>query len=293
MDITNMVPTGAIAKIMQIQTFQRPYNWQEIDAAVNTLGGAILQGFITDAKVEAYNQTTDDYIQQHEQEGWADTGSEDYDTFLGKNTIRLHGLIEKLPATANLIGDPQLFAWASRMLAPLASSVLLSAAELIQIQPPEPAQFLHRDSDSWPLPIGEHPITTNAIIAFDNFTTENGATLVAPGSWQWPLGRRAQSEECAQAVMNKGSALLFRGDMIHAGGENKSKESRRALSVSYCAGWLRPVENSFLNVSKETASGLSDVLKALLGYTVHDGSDRNGGVVGLYENGDPMKYFQR
>jgi ectoine hydroxylase-related dioxygenase (phytanoyl-CoA dioxygenase family) len=278
---------------MHLKTFQRPYNWAEIDAAVLSMGGAILQDLLTEAELAGHNQAADDYVIQHLQDGLADTGSAGYDAFLGRNTIRLHGLIEKLATSAELIGDPQLFAWASRMLAPVASSVLLNAAELIQIQPPEPAQLLHRDSDSWPLPIDEHPVVTNAIIAFDDFTAENGATVVVPGSWQWPMERRAKPAECVQAIMCKGSALLFRGDMIHAGGENSSKKSRRALSISYCAGWLRPVENSYLNVSKETASALPDLVKALLGYTVHDGSKYNGGVVGLYENGDPMEFFQR
>ena len=66
-----------------------------------------------------------------------------------------------------------------------ASSVQLSAAELIQINPDEPQQLLHRDSDSWPLEVKQVPIVVNAIIALHDFTEENGATVVVPDSWAW------------------------------------------------------------------------------------------------------------
>ena len=145
-----------------------------------------------------------------------------YDLFLGHKTLRLHGLVEKVPSSAELIGRTELVAWAERLIGPLASSVLLNAGELIQIQPGEPAQYPHRDSDSWPVPIGEDPIIVNAIVALDPCTLENGATYVAPGSWQWEPKRQARADEFARAVMDPGDAVLFRGDLIHGGGENAS-----------------------------------------------------------------------
>ena len=64
---------------------------------------------------------------------------------------------------------------------------------------------------------------------------------------------------------------------------------RRVLSISYCAGWLRPVENSFLNLSPTTVSTLPEKLQAILGYAAHDATANRGGMVGLYENGDPAR----
>ena len=127
----------------------------------------------------------------------------------------------------------------------------------------------------------------NAIIALDPCTLENGATYVAPESWRWDAAHKPNDNEFTRATMNAGDALLFRGDLVHGGGANQSDARRRVFSISYCAGWLRPVENSFLNISRETVRTLSPSLQALLGYAAYDGSDRNGGLVGLYENGDP------
>lgn len=86
--------------------------------------------------------------------------------------------------------------------------------------------------------------------------------------------------------MSPGDAVLFRGDLIHGGGENESDAPRRVVSISYCAGWLRPVENSFLNLSRATVSMLKPKLQALLGYAPDDGTHNQGGMIGLFENGD-------
>ena len=269
--------------------FSQPYDWPAIDTATMTTGGVILDGFLKSDESESLNKEIDQYLEINSNAGNPESGSSRYDLFLGHKTIRLHGLINKVPTTKDLIGKPSLVEWATRMLKGKASSVLLNAGELIQIQPGEPPQYAHRDTDSWPLPIDADPVIVNAIVALDDFTSENGATKIAPGSWNWEPNRKPTEDEYAQAVMNKGDALLFRGDVIHGGGENKSNSRRRALSISYCVGWLRPVENSFLNLSVETVRELPEQLQSLLGYSAYDGSDQNGGMIGLYENGDPGK----
>ena len=108
-----------------------------------------------------------------------------------------------------------------------------------------------------------------------------------PESWRWPADRRAEPTEIVRAEMVAGDALVFRGDIIHGGGANRSEAPRRAVSISYCAGWLRPVENSFLNVDRARVRELSPALQGLLGSSLYDGSRDKGGLVGLYENGDP------
>ena len=269
--------------------FQRPYDWDSIDEAVRTTGGVIVEGFLSPGELNPLNDQIDSYLETHTADATAATGNEHYDLFLGHKTLRLHGLIEKVPKSADLIGRAELVEWAERLTRPVADSVLLNAGELIQIQPGEPAQFLHRDSDSWPLPVGPDPIIVNALIALDACTLENGATYVAPESWKWDMMHQPKTHEFTRAVMNAGDAVLFRADLVHGGGENESDGRRRALSISYCAGWLRPVENSFLNLSRETVSKLPARLQGVLGYVSHDGSKHKGGIVGLYENGDPRR----
>ncbi|WP_165768537.1 phytanoyl-CoA dioxygenase family protein [Sandarakinorhabdus cyanobacteriorum] len=276
-----------------LPTFERPYDWKAIDQAVTGEGGAILVGLLTKDELDAVNSDIDGYIARDGKIGLPQSGSPTYDAFLGARTVRLHGLAEKTPSTRSLLAHPDLVAWAERVIGPNATSVLLNAGELIQIGPGEPAQYLHRDTDSWlSLPRKEAPVLVNAIIALDPFTLENGATYISPGSWRWEPGRQPKSDEFARALMSAGDAVLFRGDLIHGGGENASDTPRRAISISYCAGWLRPVENSFLNVPRDTARTLEPRLQALLGYAPHDAVAKRGGMIGLFENGDPARALE-
>lgn len=283
-----------VAAVPELVRFEGPRDWPAIDAAVTADGGAIVKQLLDPDKVASLNEEIDGCLAGHEQVGKPSTGSGGYDLFLGHRTIRLHGLAEKLPSGAGLIGMPELFRWANRHIAGGGESVILNAAELIQIQPGEPAQRPHRDTDSWPVTVDDgRPVIVNAIVALDDCTLDNGATYVAPGSWAWDQSREATESDWCRAVMDAGDALLFRGDTVHCGSENTSDVRRRAISVAYCAGWLRPVENSYLTVSPSTAAGLDPVVQRLLGYSAFNGTPGATGFLGLYENGDPAQFLTK
>ncbi len=254
-------------------------------------GAVIVEGWLEAERLAGVNREVDEWLAAHPQAGLPDSGSELYDVFLGHRTLRLHGLAHKLPAWApGLIADPLLVGWATRCLDAVATSVLLNAGELIQIGPGETAQYLHRDSDSWPaLPLGEHPVIVNAIIALDDCTIDNGATYVAAGSHHWPASRQSNHDELTRATMRAGDVLLFRGDLVHGGGANLTDRRRRVLSISYCAGWLRPVENHAANIPAESIASFEPALRGLLGAGVYDDTSRGGGVLGLVDGAKPAR----
>ena len=282
-----------VAPAGKLATYSRPYDWDAIEEAVLSDGGVILGGFYDTTEVAKLNGQIDQYLTDNPKVGSPKSGSPTYDVFLGHRTVRLHGLVEKIPVSAELIGNEELVSAVEKIIGERAASVLLNAGELIQIGPEEPAQYLHRDTDSWPdVALERRPILVNAILALDDFTLENGATYIAAGSWQWDRHRQPTSTELMRAEMSAGDAVLFRGDLLHGGGENSSSCTRRGISVSYCAGWLRPVENSFLNVPVETASRQPPLVQRLLGYAAHDAIAKRGGILGLFENGDPARKLE-
>jgi mannose-6-phosphate isomerase-like protein (cupin superfamily) len=273
--------------------FEAPHPVDEIARTVLSDGGVILKEFVRPDLADVLDAELDDYIGRNPVAGRPQSGSHGYDVFLGYRTLRLHGLATKLPSAGQLIADPRLMALSRKLMDQRTTSILLNAGEVIQIGPGEPAQFLHRDSDSWPdVQRGIQPFVVNAILALDDFTLENGATCFAPGSHAWEPHRQAKPGELVRAVMKRGDVLFFRGDAIHGGGENATQARRRAISVSYCAGWLRPVENSYLNVPPNFARTLSPPMQDLLGYAAHDSTSRLGGLLGLFEGGDPRKSFE-
>jgi ectoine hydroxylase-related dioxygenase (phytanoyl-CoA dioxygenase family) len=125
------------------------------------------------------------------------------------------------------------------------------------------------------------------MIALVDFTRENGATAVVPGSHLWPPERQPLEEEIAYAEMPAGSAVIYLGSTLHAGGNNDSTGWRRGVHMSYCLGWLRTEENNVLAVPPEAARKLPRRAQELLGYGVHDAIDDLGGYLGMLDMHSP------
>tara|TARA_Y100001936_G_C16036493_1_gene648902 strand:- start:975 stop:1604 length:630 start_codon:yes stop_codon:yes gene_type:complete len=158
---------------------------------------------------------------------------------------------------------------AREFLEPFTEKIQLHLTQIINIQPGQGAQPRHRDRLAWGgyLPAEIEP-QFNTIWALTDFTEENGATRVVPGSVNWPEDRRPTDEETVQAVMPAGSVLLYSGSVIHGGGQNLSESNRTGLNITYCLGWLRTEENQYLSCPPEIAEGLDPDLQEMLGYTM-------------------------
>ncbi len=265
---------------------------EDIIAAVDADGVAIVQDFVASDWLERFNCEIQPAIDKATRYVF---GNEAIDHFLGDRTVRLHGLVAKAPSFAELMIDARLLALMDHYLLPHCSSYLFSAGELIEITGGETAQPFHIDDGSWPVwpRLGAELLQMNIMLAGTDFTATNGATLVVPGSHLWEDEREPAGEEVAQAVMPAGSVAVIRGDCTHAGGANTDGSRRRAISFSYCLGWLRPVENSYLNLPLDVVSRMPVRVRELLGYEIYDGSGReNSGFLGYYEMGSPRQLFE-
>jgi len=188
-------------------------------------------------------------------------------TLEGERTQRIYGLPEKIRAADAFIVHPLILAHLDRLLRP---NYLLSQAQAINIMDGSPAQPLHTDDAFYPFPPPRPALSVATIFAIDDFTEENGATVVIPRSHLWGQRRRPQpDDDRVKAIMSAGSCILLLGNLWHGGGENYSGESRLAFTAQYCEPYLRTQENYFLSVSRETVAGLSEDMKRLLGYSIH------------------------
>lgn len=188
-------------------------------------------------------------------------------SFEGEATQRIYGLPEKIRAADPFIEHPLVLAHLDRLLMP---NYLLSQAQVINIKPGSPAQPLHVDDGFYPWPRPRPAISVATVFAIDDFTTENGATIAIPGSHKWGQDRVPRKEDpSVKAVMEAGSCILFLGNLWHGGGANQSGADRLAITAQYCEPWARTQENYFLSVSKETAAGVSENIRRMLGYSIH------------------------
>lgn len=212
--------------------------------------------------------------------------------FFGRQTRHVTGVAGKSPVFATeILPHPVYLSVCDAILAPSCSRYQLNTAHVLDRGPGSEQQYLHRDEAVWVHLRQPHAeIQLASVIALVDFTADNGATCVAPGSNHWPADRQPGPEDMIPAEMRAGSAVIYLGSTIHGGGANvTSAERRRGMHVSYCVGWLRTEENQYLAVPLETIRGLPRGTQELLGFSVHDAIDAGGGYLGAVELQDPVE----
>jgi ectoine hydroxylase-related dioxygenase (phytanoyl-CoA dioxygenase family) len=189
------------------------------------------------------------------------------DDFSGRRTRRTGGLIARSPKSRELVMHPTVLGAVGKMLGH-ATSFQLHLTQIISIGPDEPAQTIHRDQwafDFFPFPRG-YEVQCNTIWAMTDFTAENGATRVIPGSNRFDDKLHFNESDTEPAEMSKGSVLFYTGSIYHGGGANRSKEIRTGINITYNVSWLRQEENQYLSVPQEIARTLPVDLLRLMGY---------------------------
>ena len=109
--------------------------------------------------------------------------------------------------------------------------------------------------------------------ALTDFTDENGATRIIPGSHLRDHSPDYFGEPTTRlpAEMPKGSVLIWHGSLWHGGGANRTDERRIGVAMNYCAGYIRQQENQQLGIPREIAAQFSPRLQELVGYGVYNG----------------------
>ncbi|MHB8669046.1 MAG: phytanoyl-CoA dioxygenase family protein [Acidimicrobiales bacterium] len=186
--------------------------------------------------------------------------------FEGFATQRVYALFAKTRSLDAAATDPAVLGILDIVL----GHYQLSAPVGIQIGPGESAQVLHRDDSVYPLPEPHPPVVVNTMWALCDFTAENGATRLVPGSHRWEPGRQPRASDPVKTMtMPAGSVLFYLGSLWHGGGANHTDRPRLGVILEYVAGWLRPQENHCLAVPRPVARTLPERLQELLGYNIY------------------------
>ena len=245
-------------------------------------GAAIVENALPPQLLRQMNTEVDGIIKAT-QPGLRHPTSEFFVDFYGANTIRLDGLPAKSKKFWDVLQLPLMTGVADELLLPNCEDYLLNTAQLIQIGPGETAQLIHRDEEAWSFFKGPKPLLqVEAMFALSDFSIENGATQVVPGSHLWPADRTPEPNEITRAEMSAGSALVYLGTTLHGGGANTTTNQwRRGMFFGFVIGWLRTEENTFLTVPIEEVKKMPRRCQELLGYKAHEG-------IGVVDVGSPM-----
>jgi hypothetical protein len=231
----------------------------EVEAALRDAGCVVVERRAPGDLMDAIERELEPHLQV------TPTGA---DEFTGVRTRRTGALLARSVAFRDLAADPLVLGVLDRVLADHATSYQLHLTQVIEIGPGEPAQLVHRDQwafDFFPFPAG-YDVECHCMWAMNDFTDENGATRVIPGSHRWEDKLRPTEEQTIPAEMSKGSVLLYLGSIYHGGGANRSDAPRRGVNVGYTLSWLRQEENQYLACPPDVARELPEDLARLAGY---------------------------
>jgi ectoine hydroxylase-related dioxygenase (phytanoyl-CoA dioxygenase family) len=189
--------------------------------------------------------------------------------FEGTSTVRIYNLLAHGPLYAQVPVHHHVLPLVETVLD---ESCLISSVSSIAIDPGEVAQPIHADDQIMPLPKPHVATVCNSMWALTDFTEENGATRVIPGSHRADHSPEyGAAFDSVPAEMAAGSVLVWHGSLWHGGGANRTDTRRVGLAMNYCAGWVRQQENQQLGLPLDVVRTFAPRLRELCGFGVYHG----------------------
>ena len=246
---------------MMLPHFSRDDDIEIVAAALQSRGAVVIDELLPDNIVAGLSA---DLRPEFDREGHLYQNS-----FNGHQTLRVGGVTKYSSYFPTLLLHSSVLAIADVILKPHCEVYQVGSTTAIEILPGEDEQVLHADDACYPSHLLPFEAQISALWALDDFTIENGATRVVPREMGIKNPEDAREEHVVQAVMPKGSVVIYLGSTIHGGGANRSDAPRKAVVNTYCLGWLRQEENQYLTLTKDEVAAQSDEMRRMLGFQAH------------------------
>lgn len=243
----------------ELNRLPKTATYEEVMALIQKDGYCIVEGLAGNALMDQIAGEMDPFIEK------TCYGRDQLNGFF---TRRTGALIARSTYARKLVMDPLVIDCVSTWLAH-AYSFQLNQAQILSVGPGAKAQPVHVDEVAWDFyqfP-GDYHIQCNTIWALTDFTEENGATRIVPGSHKLPLGLKYKLEDTVPVLMKRGDVVIYSGKLYHGAGPNTTQDQvRQGINITYSVGWVKQEENQFLSVPREIAQTLPDDLLRVMGY---------------------------
>ncbi|MAV38130.1 MAG: hypothetical protein CMJ59_22050 [Planctomycetaceae bacterium] len=120
-----------------------------------------------------------------------------------------------------------------------------------------------------PEPLPDIPLTVQNAWMLDDFTLDNGATQVVPGSHRSrrkPPWSDTDLEGQITLTAPAGSVAIWLSNTWHRSGPNRTDQPRRAVLGYYCRSWIKPFHDFRRAIPRDRAARFSPTLRYLIGY---------------------------
>jgi ectoine hydroxylase-related dioxygenase (phytanoyl-CoA dioxygenase family) len=280
-----------VQSMAQVARLKGTDSVDEVVAALTEDGAVVVEGMLDGALLDRFNAELDPLLEAAAADHGGAFINDAIAWFFGARTRHVTGVASKSPIFATeILTHPMFLGVCDQVLLPSCARYQLNLAHVLDRGPEAEQQYLHRDELVWVHLPQPHPeVQLASMIALVDFTADNGATVLAPGSHRWERDRVAAQSDLVAAAMPAGSAVIYLGSTVHGGGANVTPDQwRRGMHVSYVVGWLRTEENHYLTTPPDIARSLPRRSQELLGYAAHDAIDQMGGYLGTVELRDPV-----
>ncbi len=134
--------------------------------------------------------------------------------------------------------------------------------------PPETSNYSKRIHTDCPRIIPGYITNIGATILLDDFTEENGATWFLPGSQERSIEPTIEEfyNSASRIIEKAGTIWFFNARIWHAGGNNKTKNWRHALTINVVRPWMKQRIDIPRAMSHIDLNTLSESAKQKLGF---------------------------
>ena len=202
-------------------------------------------------------------------------------SFEGEHTWRIYNLLvhgdlyERIPVHPNVLPVVE---------GVLDGGCLVSSLSSIAIGPGESAQPIHADDQLIPIPKPHPPTVCNTMWALTDFTEDNGATRLVPGSHLLDHSPTyGQDYPSIAAEMAKGSVLVWHGSLWHGGGANRTGHAPGRHRHELLRRLHPPAGEPAARHPARGRARFSPRLRQLVGYGIYNG------LIGHIDKHDPAE----
>ena len=124
---------------------------------------------------------------------------------------------------------------------------------------------VHRDIRGFSYP---SPLLLNMLIMLDDFTEDNGATLLLPNSHtKNEKPSNIYFDNNAKSVLGKaGDIIVWNSNLYHSSGNNKTNKIRRALPITFSLPYYKQLLDYPRAIGYDKSNVFNDKMRKLLGY---------------------------
>ncbi len=231
---------------------------------IKEYGLCLLEGVLADSKLAAAHEALYRAAAEDRARNWEQKFGLDYAH--DETNQRVWNVLSRDPVFADLVEHPKAL---EMVRAVLGWPALLGNISANITGPGGGEMVMHADQIFVPEPWPSEPQGVNVAWCIDDFTAENGATCVAPGSHKLNRnpGEADKDVRLVPLEAKAGTMVVFESRVWHRTGFNRTKDQRRAgIFAWYTKPIYRTQENWFLSLNPAIRQFASDDMLVLLGY---------------------------